>query len=583
MEAKAKSIENEAAIAAETARATAEQELQRLRAELEKLRLECDVVLPAEAARLASEARARGEAAPLVENGKAAAEALRLVSAEWKTAGKSGREVYLLQQLRSFVESAVARVAQTEVGELKIVDGGDGQAYAAFVANFPAAVARVMAETAQAVGVDVRALLGSKEMRPMIARPLRPRLAAASSSSVTVTIIMKRLLYVSAPNEALIFSGRIRRVGNREVGYRVVRGGRALRVPLFEVVDSVDLTNIAIDIEVKGAYSKGGIPLNVHGVANIKLPGEEPLLNNAIERFLGKPRHEIMRDRQGDAGGQPARRAGPAHPGRGEPGQDALRPDAPGGGRTRPQPDGPRARHPQDPEHHRRRRLPELHRPHPGRPGAHGSGHRGGARHRRRRRAAGHNWAASEIAKVDADLAIARQETDKRIADARTRREALIAESEGQVLAEMAQVKAEIERQKARALQVKRKLDADVVQVAEADRRAREEQARGFAARVIERGKAEAAALSSVFEAFTGGRGRAGGHDASAGDPAPQPGLGGGRQLLRQGHGAARERRSGGDFAKAAIRASEQIKAATGLDVTQLAKRIEGGGAKVDR
>jgi flotillin len=163
MEAQAKSIENEAAIAAETARATAEQELQRLRSELEKLRLECDVVLPAEAARLGQEARARGEAAPLVENGKAAALALQSVAAEWKAAGKSGREVYLLQQLRSFVEAAVARVAQTQVDELQIVDGGDGQAYAAFVANFPAAVARVMAETARAVGVDIRSLLGGRE------------------------------------------------------------------------------------------------------------------------------------------------------------------------------------------------------------------------------------------------------------------------------------------------------------------------------------------------------------------------------------------------------------------------------------
>jgi flotillin len=163
MEAQAKSIENEAAIAAETARSSAEQELQRLRSDLEKLRLECDVVLPAEAARLAQEARARGEAAPLVENGKAAALALQSVASEWKAAGKSGREVYLLQQLRSFVEAAVARVAQTQVDELQIVDGGDGQAYAAFVANFPAAVARVMAETARAVGVDIRSLLGGRE------------------------------------------------------------------------------------------------------------------------------------------------------------------------------------------------------------------------------------------------------------------------------------------------------------------------------------------------------------------------------------------------------------------------------------
>jgi flotillin len=164
MEGRAKAVENEAAIAAETARASAEQELQRLRADLETLRLQCDVVLPAEAARQAAEARARGQAAPLVENGKAAAAALRAVAAEWKAAGQSGREVYLLQQLRSFVEAAVARVAQTKVDELNIVDGGDGQAYAAFVANFPAAVARVMAETARAVGVDVRTLLAGTEV-----------------------------------------------------------------------------------------------------------------------------------------------------------------------------------------------------------------------------------------------------------------------------------------------------------------------------------------------------------------------------------------------------------------------------------
>jgi flotillin len=164
MEGQAKAVENEAAIAAETARANAEQELQRLRSELETVRLQCDVVLPAEAARQASEARARGQAAPLMENGKAAAEALRAVAAEWKAAGQNGREVYLLQQLRSFVQAAVDRVTQTEVGELQIVDGGDGRAYAAFVANFPAAVARVMAETARAVGVDVRSLLGGTEV-----------------------------------------------------------------------------------------------------------------------------------------------------------------------------------------------------------------------------------------------------------------------------------------------------------------------------------------------------------------------------------------------------------------------------------
>ena len=85
------------------------------------------------------------------------------------------------------------------------------------------------------------------------------------------------------------------------------------------------------------------------------------------------------------------------------------------------------------------------------------------------------NWCASQIAKVDADLAIAQQETNKRVLDAQTRRAAMIAESEGQVLAQVAQVTAEIERQKARVLQVQRQLEADVVQPAEADCKAREE------------------------------------------------------------------------------------------------------------
>src|SRR5207248_4895087 len=93
-----------------------------------------------------------------------------------------------------------------------------------------------------------------------------------------------------------VFSGgRYESSDGRSIGYRIIRGGRALRVPLLEKVDSLDLSNIAIDIEVKGAYSKGGIPLNVHGIANVKLPGEAPLLNNAIERFLGRGAPEISR------------------------------------------------------------------------------------------------------------------------------------------------------------------------------------------------------------------------------------------------------------------------------------------------
>jgi flotillin len=178
---------------------------------------------------------------------------------------------------------------------------------------------------------------------------------------------------------------------------------------------------------------------------------------------------------------------------------------------------------------------------------------------------------------VDADLAIAQQETQKRIVDAQTRREAIIAEAEGQVKALVAQVTAEIERQKARALQVKRQLDADVVRPAEADRQAREEAARGAAAVVIERGRAEAQALKSVFEAF------------SAAGPGAREVLalqqvmplladvsGAGRQLAMEKVTVLPGGDSGGGFARAAIAANEQIKAATGVDLAAAARRLEG-------
>lgn len=163
LEAQAKSIENEAEVAAQTARAEAEQEMQKMRAELERLRLECDVFLPAEADRLASEADARGRAAPVIESGKASAEALRVVAQEWQAAGADGRDLYVLQHLRQFVEAAVARVTRAKVEDLNVVDGGDGASFTGTIASFPAAVSQVLDETGRAMGVDMKALLAGKK------------------------------------------------------------------------------------------------------------------------------------------------------------------------------------------------------------------------------------------------------------------------------------------------------------------------------------------------------------------------------------------------------------------------------------
>ncbi len=158
LDANAKEAENQAGMAVETARMKAEQHLQELRATLEKLRLQCDVVLPAEANRKAEQLKARGQAAPAIENGKAVAEALRLVAHEWAAAGDAGRDVYVLQQLPRLAASAAKRVAGSAVGSIKLV-AGDESAYTAVLASYPAAVVRVLQETGEALGIDIARLL----------------------------------------------------------------------------------------------------------------------------------------------------------------------------------------------------------------------------------------------------------------------------------------------------------------------------------------------------------------------------------------------------------------------------------------
>ncbi len=101
--------------------------------------------------------------------------------------------------------------------------------------------------------------------------------------------LIRANLKICQPNEVLIFSGRTHALADgSSVGYRVVQGGRGFRVPLLEKVDRLQLNTIPIDITVTNAYSKGGIPLTVRAIANVKVASNESELANAVERLLGK-------------------------------------------------------------------------------------------------------------------------------------------------------------------------------------------------------------------------------------------------------------------------------------------------------
>ena len=114
---------------------------------------------------------------------------------------------------------------------------------------------------------------------------------------LTIYGIIRTNLKICQPNEVLIFSGRRRKLTDgTDVGYRVIQGGRGFRIPLLEQesVDRLKLNTIPIDLTVTNAYSKGGIPLTVRAIANVKVASNEAELANAVERLLGKTLYEIQ-------------------------------------------------------------------------------------------------------------------------------------------------------------------------------------------------------------------------------------------------------------------------------------------------
>ncbi len=107
---------------------------------------------------------------------------------------------------------------------------------------------------------------------------------------------VKCFMQICNPNEILILSGRKHRTKEgQEVGYRVIFGGRTIVIPILETVTRMDLTTMPVPVEVKNAYSKGGIPLRIQAIANVKVSSDPVVVGNAIERFLGRDRSEISR------------------------------------------------------------------------------------------------------------------------------------------------------------------------------------------------------------------------------------------------------------------------------------------------
>lgn len=112
---------------------------------------------------------------------------------------------------------------------------------------------------------------------------------------IVAIFVVKSLIIICPPNRVAIISGGKgnKSADGRTMGYRAIKGGRAFRKPIIEQVSWMDLNNIPLEVSVLNAYSKGAIPLNVQGIANVKVSSQDSLLANSVERFLNVPHQSI--------------------------------------------------------------------------------------------------------------------------------------------------------------------------------------------------------------------------------------------------------------------------------------------------
>ncbi|MFZ5477785.1 MAG: flotillin family protein [Myxococcota bacterium] len=318
-------------------------------------------------------------------------------------------------------------------------------------------------------------------------------------------LVVRNLLYICGPNEVLIFSGATRDVEGRPVGYRIVKGGRSVRIPLLETVDRVDLTNMIIEVSVTNAYSKGGIPMTVQGVANVKIAGHEPVLNNAIERFLGYDRKEIVQVAKDTLEGNLRGVLSQLTPEQVNEDKIAF------------------AEKLLEEAEHDLTRLGltldtlKIQNVADDKGYLNSIGRKSSADLIKRSKVAetiakaksitqdATNRERSRIQTIESEIEILRTQTERRIVDTLSRREALVAEEVGRVKAAVARAEGELKVQAARVEQVRRQLEADVIAPAQAEMEKSQADAKGGAAKIVEDGKATAEVLDQMIATWQAG------------------------------------------------------------------------------
>ena len=161
MEKQARSEEERTEAAELEAKARAEQQLQKVRAELERLRLKAEAVLPSKAQQKAKELRARGQAAATAEDVKASALVNDMLTQVWEDAGSTAELVFLLQQIEMVLQQATRLPAQLQLKRVTALDGDDASSLASLVALNHKVVRQFFEQVKDILGVDLLGTLSS--------------------------------------------------------------------------------------------------------------------------------------------------------------------------------------------------------------------------------------------------------------------------------------------------------------------------------------------------------------------------------------------------------------------------------------
>jgi flotillin len=93
---------------------------------------------------------------------------LQMLTDAWISAGEDAKDIFLIQQLEEVLQTVIARIKGMDIGEVTLLDAGDGNALPRHIASFPKAVRQIMDELRDTTGIDITGILAQQSSAPKI-------------------------------------------------------------------------------------------------------------------------------------------------------------------------------------------------------------------------------------------------------------------------------------------------------------------------------------------------------------------------------------------------------------------------------